>query len=214
MLGTLALGNCSASICSFFSGLILRAHTPLWLIYSSGGSLLLLPPLSLKAFLSSLSSPQIHTHCHLCSQQRCPAENSPTASPLRKSSHSRCRPFTWLNCKIKRRSCPTKSLFSYFTVTSPTMQKRLAMPHLELKTFISLGRIYTALKFFKIYSFLLLFLKTMKMQKCKHSIKHSAEILVSYFMQWVSERTKVTPCSLWQTQNHTPSPNLPLHIYH
>ncbi|XP_060250610.1 ATP-binding cassette sub-family C member 4-like isoform X21 [Ovis aries] len=36
----------------------------------------------------------IHTHCHLCSQQRCPAENSPTASPLRKSSHSRCRPFT------------------------------------------------------------------------------------------------------------------------
>lgn len=37
------------------------------------------------------------------------------------------------------------------------MQKRSVMPDLELKTLISLGRIYTALKFFKIYSFLLLF---------------------------------------------------------
>ena len=162
MLGTSALGNCSAFICSFSQKDPYSGPTLPWLIYSSGGSLLLLPPLSLKAFLSSLYSPQIHTHCHLCSQQRCPAENSPAVSPLHKSSHSRCCPFTWLNYKIKRWSCPQKIHSSYFIVTSPTMQKKLVMPDLELKTFISLGRIYTALKFFKIYSFLLLFLKTIK----------------------------------------------------
>lgn len=134
MLGTSAL-CISTSICSFFRRTLTQSprspETNLpWLHRDySGGSLILLPPPALKALLSSLHSPQIHTSCHLDSQQRCLALNSHnwvflSSTPLPNSCYPRCCPFIWLNYdyKVKRRFIK-KNCSSYFRYISYNAKK-------------------------------------------------------------------------------------------
>lgn len=141
MLGTLALGNCSASICSFVRRTLTQGpQSPetnlpdptgtmpveVWLFF-----LHLLLRLSCLPFIV----PLIQTCCDLHSQQRCLAQNSHSWVSSSHSSYPRYCPFTWLNddYKIKRWSTH-KNLSSHFIVVSSTMQKRLVMPDLELRT--------------------------------------------------------------------------------
>lgn len=83
----------------------------------SAGSLILLP--APKTLLPSLHSLQIHTCCHLHSQQRCLAQNSHRWVTPPPSFYSKWCPFTWLNDDYKVRRWSTNINHSpYFVVTS------------------------------------------------------------------------------------------------
>lgn len=132
MLGTLALGNCSASICSVFR------RTLTWGPPSPEPDL----PTSTGITLVGAWSFFMHLLLRLCCLPCIPpppihasASSTHTGEYPHRSSYSRCSPFPWLNRDCRTKGSPAHNSHSpYFIVTAPAVHKSLGMPDLEFKT--------------------------------------------------------------------------------
>lgn len=148
IVDTLALGTAQLPSAVSLEEPLLKPHFP------PQADLFALP--TLKAFLLPFIHPQIQTCYHLHSQQ-----NAWHRTPRDKYPPIALTPDTAFQLTIITRWSTHKNHSSYFMYISYDV-KKLVIPDLEFKTLNYVTQnIYTALKFFKVYSLLLLlFLKS------------------------------------------------------